>query len=132
MTMRTKLRPLLLVVFAAAALGACKKDEGGGGSDDNLPMAAVKEAQEIFTSRCVTCPGAGGKGDGAGAAALNPKPRDFTLKDWQKSVNDAHIEKIIVGGGPSVGKSVGMPPNPDLDRKPLVVKALRAHVRTLG
>ena len=61
-----------------------------------------------------------------------PKPRNFSNADWQKSVTDGHIEKIILGGGPSVGKSVLMPPNPDLATKPDVVKALRAKVRSLG
>ena len=136
--LRKKVRafgPLLAVVLAATALGACKKDGASSGpaaSDENLPMAAVKEAKEIFASRCVTCHGAAGKGDGIGAAALNPKPRDLSSKDWQKTVADAHVEKIILEGGPAVGKSVAMPPNPDLARKPLVVKALRAHVRSLG
>jgi len=123
-----------LALGAALSVGACKKDgpAGGTSADENLPMAAIKEAKEIFAQRCVTCHGASGKGDGVGAAALNPKPRDLTLPDWQKGVGDAHIEKIILSGGPAVGKSVAMPPNPDLDRKPLVLKALRAHVRGLG
>ncbi len=92
----------------------------------------VAEAAEIFKTRCSTCHGLEGKGDGAAAAALNPKPRTFTDKEWQKSVTDEHIEKIIVGGGASVGKSALMPPNPDLADKKEVVAALRATVRKLG
>lgn len=94
--------------------------------------AAMKEAKEIFASRCSTCHGAGGKGDGAAAAALTPKPRDLTSVDWQKSVTDEHIEKIIIGGGAAVGKSPMMPPNADLESKPEVVKALKTLVRDLG
>lgn len=90
------------------------------------------EAKSIYDSRCVTCHGAGGKGDGAAAAALNPKPRDLTSAEWQNSVTDEHIEKIIVGGGPSVGKSPLMPPNPDLTDKPGVVQELRKIVRGFG
>lgn len=96
------------------------------------PPAAVKEADQIFKSRCITCHGAGGKGDGAAAVALNPKPRDLTDAAWQKSVDDAHIEKIILNGGPSVGKSPLMPANPDLSAKPDVIHALRDMVRSLG
>lgn len=90
------------------------------------------EALNIFTTRCATCHGALGKGDGMAAAALNPKPRTFTDKEWQKSVTDEHIEKIILAGGAAVGKSPLMPPNPDLEGKKDVVAALRAHVRKLG
>jgi mono/diheme cytochrome c family protein len=97
-----------------------------------IPESAMKEAKEIFAQRCSTCHGAGGKGDGAAAAALNPKPRDLTSAEWQKSVSDEHIEKIILGGGAAVGKSPMMPPNADLENKPDVVHALRQLVRDLG
>ena len=73
------------------------------------PVAA---ASEIFQSRCTVCHGEGGKGDGAGSAALDPKPRDFTSAEWQASVTDEHIQKIIVYGGSAVGKAATMPPNP--------------------
>ena len=99
------------------------------------PVAAkspTEEAQEIFQARCVTCHGANGKGDGPGSAALNPKPRDYTSPEWQKSVTDEHIEKVIVGGGTAVGLSPLMPPNPDLANKPEVVAALVQVVRNLG
>ena len=63
---------------------------------------------------------------------MNPKPRDFTSAEWQKSVTDEHIDKIIIGGGAAVGKSPMMPPNSDLESKPDVVHALRQLVRDLG
>lgn len=97
-----------------------------------LPPAAVKEAGEIFTTRCALCHGASGKGDGTAAAALDPKPQNYGDPTWQASVTDAEIEKIIVGGGTAVGKSVMMPANPDLASKPDVVSALRARIRALG
>jgi mono/diheme cytochrome c family protein len=97
-----------------------------------ISPAAAKEAAEIYTARCALCHGAGGKGDGAAAAALNPKPRDYSDPAWQTSVTDADIEKIIVGGGTAVGKSAMMPANPDLASKPEVVQALRAKIRGLA
>ena len=115
----------------AVVLSSCKKDAPAGPKED-LPVAAVSEAKEIFTNRCVTCHGQTGKGDGVAAVALNPKPRAFGDGAWQKSITDEHIEKIIVGGGAAVGKSALMPPNPDLQSKPMVVKALRAHVRSFA
>jgi len=92
----------------------------------------VAEADEIFQSRCTVCHGEGGKGDGPGSAALDPKPRDFTSDEWQASVTDEHIQKIIVYGGSAVGKAPTMPANPDLDAKPEVVAELVKHVRSLA
>lgn len=99
---------------------------------EQIPPAAMQEAQEIYKSRCTMCHGASGKGDGPAGAALNPKPRDLGDAAWQKSVTDEHIEKIIQGGGPAVGKSPLMPANPDLNPKPDVIKALRVIVRNFG
>lgn len=92
----------------------------------------AEEAKKIYDSRCTTCHGASGAGDGAAAAALNPKPRSFGDKEWQKATTDEAIEKIIVGGGPAVGKSPLMPPNPDLAGKPGVVTEIRKIVRGFG
>lgn len=102
------------------------------GAADQIPAAAMQEAQEIYKSRCTMCHGPTGKGDGPAGAALNPKPRDLGDQAWQKSVTDEHIETIIRGGGPAVGKSPMMPANPDLTSKPDVIKALRIIVRNLG
>jgi mono/diheme cytochrome c family protein len=100
-----------------AAPGAPPGPAQAGASD-----RARAEADQIFATRCTTCHGAGGDGTGPGAAALNPKPRNFGDPSWQSSVTDAHIEKIIQYGGGAVGKSPAMPPSPDL----------RAKVRAFG
>ncbi len=94
--------------------------------------AAVAEASQIFGTRCVTCHGAAGAGDGPGSAALSPKPRNFQDAAWQDSVTDEHIEQIVMYGGAAVGRSPTMPGNPDLMSKPDVVRALVAHVRGLA
>ncbi|MEB2283730.1 MAG: hypothetical protein B6D46_15790 [Polyangiaceae bacterium UTPRO1] len=99
---------------------------------ENIPAAAVTEADQIWTTRCALCHGAGGKGDGPAAAPLNPKPRDMTDKKWQASVDDKHIELVIVKGGQAANLSPMMAANPDLEAKPEVVKALCAKVRSLG
>lgn len=88
-----------------------------------------KEAEQVFASRCATCHGTTGEGNGPGAANLNPKPRNYHDVKWQASVTDESIEKTIVYGGAAVGKSPQMVPNPDLMSKPAVVAALREKVR---
>ena len=94
--------------------------------------ATAEEAKQIFDTRCFTCHGPAGAGDGPGSAALDPKPRTFQDVAWQDSVTDEHIEKIVMYGGAAVGRSPTMPGNPDLMAKPEVVRALVAHVRGLA
>lgn len=125
-------RPIPSRLAAGGLLAAALCLAQAAPAADAVPPAATQEAQEIFKSRCVTCHGAAGKGDGPASAALTPKPRDLGDAGWQKSVTDAHIEKIILSGGPAVGLSPLMPGNPDLAAKPDVIKALRAMVRGLG
>ena len=101
------------------------------------PVAAAQPvtaamAQETFAQRCGPCHGTAGKGDGAGAAALNPKPRDYTDAAWQKSVTDEQLKKAILYGGAAVGKSPMMPGSPDLEQKPEMVDALVKVVRGFG
>lgn len=110
---------------------------GGGGGESGGSKTAIsaadrKEAHDIFQTRCSVCHGAFGRGDGAGAAALNPKPQNYADPAWQKTVTDEEIEKAIVYGGAAVGKSPLMVPNPDLEGKPGVVAALREKVRAFG
>jgi mono/diheme cytochrome c family protein len=90
-----------------------------------------QEAKDVFAARCTACHGPDGKGDGPASGALTPPPRNFHDAAWQGEVTDAHIEKIIALGGDAVGKSLSMPPNPDLAKRPRVVKALREQIRGL-
>lgn len=121
----------LAAIGSFASLTSCGGGDGGSGGGRISP-AALAEAREIFKSRCSTCHGDTGAGDGPGAAALDPKPRDFRLAEWQKSVTDEHIKKAIVLGGAGVGKSPLMVPNPDLKGKDDVLNALVWHVRSLA
>jgi len=93
---------------------------------------ATADALAIFSTRCFTCHGPEGAGDGPGSAGLNPPPRNFQDPEWQASVTDEHLQKIVMFGGTSVGKSPIMPGNPDLMSKPDVVAALVVHIRSLA
>lgn len=96
-----------------------------------ITAAAREEARQIFETRCYTCHGKRGQGDGPGSSGLDPKPRDLTDPEWQASVSDEHIERIVLYGGAAVGRSPAMPANPDLSARPAVVAALVEHVRSL-
>jgi cytochrome c553 len=116
----------------AAAPAAAAPAAPGAAAAEALSPAAVAEAQAKWQNLCSTCHGALGKGDGPAGMALQPRPRDLSNAAWQAEKTDAHIEKVILEGGHAVGLSVLMPANPDLAGKPEVVKALRAHVRSLA
>jgi mono/diheme cytochrome c family protein len=95
-------------------------------------VLAEREARRVFSVRCSICHGEAGRGDGPGSRALNPLPRDYTSKAWQESVTDEQIRRAIVEGGAAVGRSPSMPASPDLARKPEVLAALVAVVRSFG
>lgn len=100
---------------------------------EKAPVAAAgdaaADAKKIFATRCTTCHGMSGAGDGPAAVALTPKPRSFGDADWQAKVTDEHLAKVIVKGGLAVGLSPMMTANPDLETKPEVVKELVKMVR---
>lgn len=96
------------------------------------PAAPKETAQDVFTTRCVPCHGSSGKGDGPAAAALNPKPRNYTDAEWQKTVTDDQLKKTILYGGAAVGKSASMPSQPDLESKPEVLDGLVKMIRGFG
>jgi mono/diheme cytochrome c family protein len=115
----------------APAAGATASQPGGGGVAGSA-AAAREEADKIFASRCTTCHGPEGKGDGPASAGLTPPPRNFHDPAFQARVSDEHIEQIIEYGGVAVGLSPAMPANPDLTSKPEVVAALREKIRSFG
>jgi cytochrome c553 len=97
-----------------------------------VPYVSEADARKAFLGRCASCHGMEGKGDGPGATSLNPKPRNYTDKEWQKTVTDDQIGKTILYGGAAIGKSPIMPANPDLGSKPEMITALVKIVRGFG
>ncbi len=65
----------------------------------------VAAGKKVFEMNCLPCHGATGKGDGAAAAALNPKPRNFTDAAYMKTRPIETIRKVVTEGGQSVGLS---------------------------
>jgi mono/diheme cytochrome c family protein len=64
-----------------------------------LPAEAktLAQGQKVAQSNCVSCHGARGKGDGAAAVALNPKPADWTSKKVQGESDGEIFWKITTG-----------------------------------
>lgn len=63
--------------------------------------AAIAAGKQTFDNVCSACHGLQGRGDGAAAAALNPKPANFTDLAFMNGMPvDCHFYRISEGGGP--------------------------------
>ncbi len=90
----------------------------------------------VYTTNCVSCHGATGKGDGPVGAALNPAPRDFSTGEFKFDTDkdgspgtDADLTAVIKSGAAAYGGSPLMAPwghLPDSD-----VANLVAYIRSL-
>ena len=117
------MKPSLSRTAAALAILAIACNDSGKTSTTSAATTTVAAqpaatTEDLFKTRCAPCHGESGKGDGPGAAALTPKPRNYTDVAWQDKVKDEDIKKTILYGGAAVGKSPQMPANPDLEGKP--------------
>jgi mono/diheme cytochrome c family protein len=66
--MRTLVRTTVMVGALAAGAAAC----------DRPPLPTAKEGRTLYAENgCASCHGPGGRGDGAVARTLDPRPRDF-------------------------------------------------------
>jgi cytochrome c oxidase cbb3-type subunit III len=92
--------------------------------------ADAEQGKKLYGQFCASCHGQSGKGDGAAAAALNPKPRDHTNKDYMSKMSDADMLSVIKNGGASIGKSPLMPPW-GASLKDDQIQDIIAYIRTL-
>lgn len=87
----------------------------------------VEKGKTIFGQQCVMCHGATGHGDGPAAAALNPKPRNFTQdQGWKNGRALAQIFKTVTEGLP------GTPMPPFSGLSPADRFAVAHYVQSLG
>src|SRR5262245_60482839 len=103
----TRFGILALVLALGAGCGKSEQpaDQGDQGTAAPAGPSPTEEARTLFHTVCATCHGEDGTGNGPGAAALNPKPRNYTDKAWQAKVGDDEIKRAILGGGGAVGLS---------------------------
>ena len=87
----------------ALGLGVAFTAETAAVSKKKPDLSNGKKIYE--TSLCITCHGATGKGDGAAAAALTKKPRNFNDTVYMASEGMVKLRKSIALGGGSVGLS---------------------------
>jgi mono/diheme cytochrome c family protein len=61
---------------------------------------SVEQGEKVAKINCAPCHGPKGKGDGPAAAALNPKPADWTSSRVQSQTDGELFWKISNGRGP--------------------------------
>ena len=63
-----------------------------------VDATSVAAGKELYEKNCVSCHGAGGKGDGKMAESLKTKPADLTDADWKHGSTDGEIFNSIKNG----------------------------------
>lgn len=111
----------LLAVFAMIAVGVA----GAQGKGDPA------KGKASYDQLCTSCHGPAGKGDGAAAAALNPKPKDLSSKAILNGLKDDFLFRVIKDGGASVQQSPLMPPW-GATMKDDEIRNVIAYIRTLA
>lgn len=91
----------------------------------------AKAGGDLFAQRCAMCHGEKGKGDGPLAATMpaDQKPRDLSKGDYKYATDKTKLIEVISKGGASVGLSVLMPAQSDLNQTQL--EALADFVSSL-
>lgn len=81
---------------------------GGGAASANVDVQTllkptpelIAKGKNLFALNCASCHGTNGQGNGPAAAALNPKPRDFTSGYWKYGGGVARVVRTISEGSP--------------------------------
>ena len=83
------------------AQGAWEAPAAEKSKKNPLPSDAktVAQGKKVADVNCASCHGAKGKGDGAAAVALNPKPADWTSKKLQAESDGEIFWKLSTGRG---------------------------------
>jgi len=114
-----------LLSLAAVALTARAEEEFKINGDP-------AKGEATYKMYCVVCHGETGHGDGIGAAALNPKPRNLSEKAYMDTLSDKHIYTVIKDGGAAVGKSMFMTAWGAILKEDQAIHDVAAYVRTLA
>lgn len=98
--------------------------EGQAAGEDNAVFAASRAAQALWSSRCATCHGDTGRGDGPGKPPVAQVP-DMTTAGFAKKYGDAELHAIIRDGR-------GMMPPFGAELTERGIEAMVGYVRTFA
>ena len=116
MSKGVKITILALTVAVGFTLVASQSFAGDAAKDE-----------KVFKANCVVCHGDKGDGKGAAAAALTPKPKNFTDANEMKGIDDARIHKSLMEGRPGTAM-VGFAKTLSADD----IENVIAYLKTLG
>ncbi len=121
-------------MHSAKGGGHAAAPAGAGGGKGTVDVALflqptpelIARGKSAFAINCASCHGTSGHGDGPAAAALNPKPRNFTEGFWRYGGGFARIVRTISEGSPGTGMAafLALP----LDER----MAIAHYIRTFG
>jgi cytochrome c oxidase cbb3-type subunit 3 len=96
----------------------------------SMPGFAKETAADNYNTYCVQCHGIKGNGNGVNIKDMAVQPRDHTDAKSMSARSDETLFKAIKEGGPSIDKSILMPPWGDTfsDEE---IKDLVQHLRVL-
>jgi cytochrome c oxidase cbb3-type subunit 3 len=96
----------------------------------SMPSYAKESAADNYKTYCVQCHGLKGNGNGVNIRDMSVQPRDHTDAKAMSGRSDETLFKVIKEGGPSIDKSILMPPWGDTfsDEE---IKDLVQHLRLL-
>ncbi len=110
--MQTPIRHLTAILIVAAATATAADNAATPAAAWTAPAdaaavanplagnaAAATAGQQTFATMCAACHGATGAGDGAAAAALNPKPASLTSAAVVAQSDGSMFWKITTGRG---------------------------------
>lgn len=78
---------IAVVAFAASHCNKRKKSE-----------ESLETGKNIYEANCAACHGINGEGDGPGAAALNPKPRNYRKDGFKYGSSLEEVKRTINEG----------------------------------
>src|SRR5215471_5423506 len=128
----SSLRHAVAGVFGILSLtcnGGCSKPPEPEAQATTPPHFDSNLGEQIFQTRCFVCHGRTGAGDGPSAQGLGAPVRDLTAANWQDSISDESIRRVIRNGAKAIGGSAAMPPNPDLSDAQ--IRSLTRYIRDL-
>ena len=99
---------------AAKSVDVSKIEDPWVSTDD-----LIAHGQMTFQINCAVCHGAGGKGDGAAGANLNPPPRNLVEGKWKQGGTSIALFKTLQNGVPG-GSMAAFSHLPAVDRWAMV------------
>jgi mono/diheme cytochrome c family protein len=104
-----------ILVSLAAAVAVLLAPAAGAGEPPKKTPELLEKGKASFAMNCAACHGAKGEGDGAAAAALNPRPRNFATDPFKYGSSATQVFATLGKGSPGTAM-IGFTHLPEEDR----------------